>query len=100
MNDGLTEPDVTRGPRPRAGEMPCEKPLSRPLADAAERDEPRLHVVVGEQGEAVEVDLGTRQAKHVFGLAVREAELEQLALVRDCHALARGKGPHAPGAHA
>ena len=49
-------PCAARGrPRPgvRTGEVTGEEPVGRPLADAAERDEPRLHILVGERPELV-----------------------------------------------
>ena len=42
---------VAGRPGVRAREVAGEEPVGRPLAEAAQRDEPRLHLVVGQRGE-------------------------------------------------
>ena len=39
-----------------------------------------LHLVVGQRGERVEVEVGAREADDVLGLAAREAERDELVL--------------------
>src|SRR5512133_1811496 len=62
--------------------MPCEKPVCAPLAEPPKRSEPRLDLVVGESPQLVEVEVGTRNAKDVLGLATGKAQLRQLFLPR------------------
>ena len=51
--------------------------------------EPRLHLVVGQRGERVEVEVGAREPDDVLGLPPREAEREELVLVARRHRLPR-----------
>ena len=69
--------------------MAREEPVGRPDAKAADRRDPRLHLVVRKGGELGEVELCPGDADHVLGLAPREAEREQLVLLRASHAFAR-----------
>src|SRR5213076_2936513 len=55
--DRLPQSQVARGPRARAGQVARKEPVRRPLAEAALGDEPRLHVVVRQQRERVEIEI-------------------------------------------
>src|SRR5437773_2691318 len=89
--DRLAQREVARGPRVRTCEMPREEPLSRPVADAAQRGEARRRLVIGERRERTEVDVGLCEPDDVLGLPPREAEREQLVLACAGKQLARGK---------
>ena len=66
----------------RAREVAREEPVGRPLAEAAERDEPGGHLLVRQRRELVEIEVAPRQPDHVLRLPVREADREQLVLGR------------------
>jgi len=57
--------------------MPGEEPIRRPFADTAQRDEPRLHLLVGQRGE---------RAALAFAFPTRE----RLALASEDELLALG----------
>src|ERR1044071_291193 len=80
VRDRLAQTDVSNRPRARTREMPGEEPLSRPFADPAKRDELRLHLLVRENRESVEVDVGAREADGVLRFPAREGERDELAL--------------------
>src|ERR1700746_2975441 len=85
----LPERQVAGRPGVRAREMAGKKPFRRPDADAAERDESRAHLVVGERCERVQVDVGTGEADDVLGLPPRETEGDELLLARAGEPLTR-----------
>src|SRR3954470_23818484 len=100
VRDGLAQADVADRPRARTREMTREEPLRRPLADAAQLDEARLHLFVGKRGEPVEIDGGAREADDVLRLAAREAEGHAPRLFGSRDALARRERPDAAGGNA
>src|SRR6266511_5126881 len=95
----LAQSDVADRPRARSREMPRQEPLGRPLTDSAQRDELRLHLLIRQHREGVEVELRPRNSHRVLSLAAREAQFDKLILVGGGDALARREGPGAPGAH-
>jgi hypothetical protein len=55
-----------------------EKPVGRPLADPRQRSQCRFDFFVRQQRDRVQVEVAARQAGRVLGLAMREAEREEL----------------------
>src|SRR5690348_5658528 len=90
----LAQREVAGRPRAWTPEVAGEEPVGRPLAATTNGDDPLLHLVVGEQGEVSEVEVGARKPDHVFGLPAREPERNKLRLgsVRD--AFPAPEGPH------
>jgi hypothetical protein len=80
----------------RTSQMTREEPLRRPLAEPAQRCKPRLHVLVRQLREGIEIDRVTREPDDVLGLAAREAEREQLVLRCCSEPLARRERPRLP----
>ena len=76
--------------RPR--EVAGEEPVRRPFPEPAQRDEPRGHLLVGQRGELVQVEVAAREPDDVLRLAGREADADQLVLGRARHPLALGEG--------
>src|ERR1051326_9189581 len=76
----LAQAEVARRPRARACEMPREEPLGRPRPETAQRRDRGTHLAVVEPREAVEVEVGAREAEHVLGLAAGESERDELLL--------------------
>ena len=74
----LAEAEVARRPGVRAPEVPGEEPFRGPLADAGKRDKRRLHLVVREQREGVEVEICLRQTHDVLRLPPGEADRDDL----------------------
>ena len=58
--------------------MTGEEPVGRPLAEAADRDDPLLHLVVGQESKAAQVEFRACEAHDVLGLASREPERKEL----------------------
>src|SRR6185437_16900849 len=87
----LAHAEVARRPRARARQVPREEPLGRPRAEAPQRHDAGPHLVVVEPREPAEVDLGAGEPDHVLRLAAREAERDELGLVRTRNALPRGE---------
>src|SRR5439155_6818870 len=83
----LAQAQVARRPGFGAREMPGEKPVRAPLAQSPQRRDPRLDLVVRQQGQLVEVEVGAGHAEHVLGLAAGEAERSQLVLSCTCDTL-------------
>jgi len=75
--------------------MAREKPVGRPLAEPADRDDPLLHLLVGEESQRVEVEVGAREPDDVLGLAAGETEREQPFLRRERDAFAGRERPRA-----
>src|SRR3954467_584559 len=80
---GLAQGEVSGRPGTRPAEVAREEPVRRPLAEPTQRGQLRLHLVVGEDGQRREVEVGAREPDHVLGLAPRETEREEL-LRRRC----------------
>ena len=59
----LAEREVAGGPRARPREVAREEPLGGPRAEAAQRGDPRAHLVVVERGEPVEVEVAARERR-------------------------------------
>ena len=78
--DRLLQRQVARRPRGRPREVARQEPLRRPRAEAAPGDDRRPHLVVGQRGERVEVEVGAGEVEHVRGLGAREAEREEVVL--------------------
>src|SRR5438067_9089764 len=70
----LAQAEVARGPRFRPCQVTGQIPIGRPLAEPAHSDELRLHLVVGQHRERLEVELGTCQPDDVLRLAARETD--------------------------
>src|SRR5436190_14080133 len=87
--DRLPQSEVAPRPRPRTCEMAREVPVGGPFTDAALRHELRLHLVVRQQRERVEVELAPREREDVLGLAAREADGYELGVSGERNALAR-----------
>src|SRR4051812_48132766 len=64
----------------RATQIAGEKPVGSPLAEPAQRRQPSLDLVVGEERQRGQVEVGAREPDRVLGLAPREAEREELLL--------------------
>ena len=73
--------------------MAREEPVGRPLAEAAQRDEPRLHLVVRQRRECGEIELRAGEPDDVLRLAPREADRKELVLARARDPLAGRKRP-------
>ncbi|HSO01546.1 MAG TPA: hypothetical protein VLS46_03370 [Gaiellaceae bacterium] len=84
--------------RPR--EVAGEEPVRGPLPQAANRHEPRRHLLVGQALELAEVEVAAGEAEHVLGLARREAGGEQLVHGRGGDALALREGVRVLERHA
>src|SRR5205823_12873943 len=91
----LAQREVARRPGTRTPEMAREKPVGRPLAEAADGDDPLLHVFVREESKPGQVEVGAREPDDVLGLAPREPERDELLLGRRRYALSARKGPDA-----
>ena len=91
----LAQREVARRPGTRTPEMAREKPVGRPLAEAADGDDPLLHLFVGEESKPGKVEVGAREPDDVLGLAPRESERNELLLGRRRYALSARKGPGA-----
>src|SRR3989440_9880420 len=96
VRDRLAQRQVSPGPRVRAREVAREKPVGGPLAETAHRDQARLHLLVRQLRERVEVEVGARKPDDVLRLAAREAEREKLVLGRGRDSLPRREGPCLP----
>src|SRR5262249_38431402 len=92
---GLAHGEVSGRPGARAAEVAREEPVGGPLAEAAQRGQLRLHLVVGEKRQRLEVEVGAREPDHVLGLAPGEAEREELLFGRRRDPLTRGEHPDA-----
>src|SRR6266576_6731994 len=93
IGDRLAQGQVSPRPCVRAGQVTREKPVGTPLAEPAQLDEARLHLVVGELRERAEVEVGAREPNDVLRLAAREAERDELLLGGRCDPLPCGEGP-------
>jgi len=91
----LAQHQVARGPRSRAGEVACEEPLRRPGAEPALPGDALSDLVVVQSCERSKVELASGEANGVLGLAVGEANREELVLVRSGDALACRERPRA-----
>ena len=81
-SDCLPQSQVARRPGVRPRKVAGEKPVGRPLAEPADRDEPRRYLLVWKPGERVEIEVAAREADDVLRLAGREADADQLLLGR------------------
>ena len=95
---GLLQSEVARGPGARPAERAGQEPVGRPLAEAANRYQPRLDLLVRKLTKLLEIELRARERDDVLGLAPREPELDQLFLPRGRDSLARRKRPRVLGA--
>jgi hypothetical protein len=91
----LAQRQVARRPGVRTAEVAGEEPVRGPLAEAADRDEPLLHLFVWEESEIFKVEVGAREPDDVLGFAPREPERNELLLGRRRYALSARKGPDA-----
>src|SRR5581483_1211350 len=89
----LSQRQVAGRPCMRAAEVAPEKPFRRPLADPAQRDEARAHLLVGERREPVQVDPVAGEADDVRRLRPGETERDELLLTHGCKRLSRGERP-------
>src|SRR5947208_266160 len=67
--DGLAQSEVAPRPGLRPREVAREEPVGGPLAEAALRDELRLHLLVRQTGERGEVEVAPGEAEDVLRLA-------------------------------
>jgi hypothetical protein len=58
VEDGLAQTEVARRPGVGPRQVAREEPLRRPLTDARKGDERGLDLLVGQDGQRVEVELG------------------------------------------
>src|SRR5439155_24267115 len=88
--DRLAQAEVAGRPGLRPRKVAGEIPVRRPLAEPADRDDPLLHLVVGQPSELPVVGLGAGDAEHVLRLAPREAERDEVPFPAGCDQL-RGR---------
>jgi hypothetical protein len=97
--DRLAHAEIAGRPRLRAAEVAGEEPVRRPLADAGQGRQLRLHLVVGQHREREEVEVAAREADDVVRLAPREAECRQLVGLGQGEAFPRRKCVRVLGAN-
>src|SRR5581483_2358836 len=93
IRDCLAEREVAPRPRVRAREVTREEPFGRPLAEPADGDDARLHLLVRERRQRLQVEVGAREPHRVLRLAAREASRDEVLLARGGEHLARRELP-------
>src|SRR6266545_7513811 len=83
--------DVAGRPGARSRQVAREEPVGSPLAEAAQRGQLRLDLLVRQRGQTLEVEVGTGEADQVLGFATREADGDDLVLGRPRDPLAGRK---------
>src|SRR6185437_5614682 len=68
---GLAQGEVARRPGVGTAEIAGEEPVRGPLAEPAQRGQPGLDLVFGQERQAFETEVGASEPDHVLRLAPR-----------------------------